>query len=387
MDELTLIKSRIKNKGMTQKEFAAACGIADGTLSRILRGHQPLQPNTREKIYSALGLPVSNSFSVDDGVCGFIEYEGRICKVNSYEELLSVTSQIGTKLKVLHVKSAPQTVSDIITLEKLRTCEYEQVWNAQRPLKIEDFDNVEFAEYRTELHRVWSFSRGSDVRDGITLDLGNMTNTFPVKLLGKEFKNTEALYQCAKFQKSDAAAAVQELVANCNNGLRVKRQFIKNKDYEQLQRSDMKENSERPAWCFEWMKFIVSLKVQQNPQFAEVLKQIPVNSIIVENTPHETELVWGCWNSELTTLRKQVDKLMEGKSQKKIRAMQCQINNVGTWRGQNLMGKCLTLAKLCIERGREMPIDIDLLNTAKISWFGRELQFYVSDGKIEVRTV
>jgi len=53
----------------------------------------------------------------------------------------------------------------------------------------------------------------------------------------------------------------------------------------------------------------------------------------------------------------------------------CRINNLGTWKGQNAMGKILMMCKIAIENNTEPPIDNKLLNEKKIYWFGEKLEF------------
>ena len=55
------------------------------------------------------------------------------------------------------------------------------------------------------------------------------------------------------------------------------------------------------------------------------------------------------------------------------------INCVSKWIGQNAMGQILTMAKLALNQGIQMPIDIQMLNDARINWFGKVLEFTNKD--------
>ncbi len=60
---------------------------------------------------------------------------------------------------------------------------------------------------------------------------------------------------------------------------------------------------------------------------------------------------------------------------------------MGVWKGENAMGQILTMAKLALNEGCQMPIDEQLLNSAKINWFGKVLNFIKdSDGTVTVKT-
>ena len=71
-----------------------------------------------------------------------------------------------------------------------------------------------------------------------------------------------------------------------------------------------------------------------------------------------------------------------------IESVPYQVNNVGTWVGENSMGQILTMAKLALNEGINLPIDADMLNEAKINWFGKVLHFTKhEDGLVTVEGV
>ena len=79
MDDLARIKSKFKKLGITQLQFAEKCGIANATISRIFNGKQPLLPNTKEKLFKALGINQNEPILTDD-ICGFVEFDNCITK-------------------------------------------------------------------------------------------------------------------------------------------------------------------------------------------------------------------------------------------------------------------------------------------------------------------
>lgn len=147
-------------------------------------------------------------------------------------------------------------------------------------------------------------------------------------------------------------------------------------------------------WCFEWMKWIVWEKVKQNKGFADILLSIPRNAIIIEQAqkkPTKTPSMWGAWNEELLAERKIVIRTAQienglGKTSQPVRDVIYKVNNVGVWIGENAMGQILTMAKLALNEGIQMPIDEQLLNDAKINWFGKVLHFTKdADGIVTVK--
>lgn len=222
------------------------------------------------------------------------------------------------------------------------------------------------------------------MRDGISLQLGNMVNGFGVSILGIDFVNSEVPYQLAIFKNDEESIKVQKEVRDTNNplfsnGLAMKRVYVRGNEYAPFRRDNDFELGDK-SWCFEWMKWVVWEKAKQNKGFRDILLSIPRNAVIIEKAQKESEIMWGAWNDELIKLREIVITAAElesvkGKTSQTVMETVYKVNNVGVWRGENAMGQILTMCKLALNEGRQMPINEQLLNDAEICWFGQILYF------------
>jgi hypothetical protein len=274
---------------------------------------------------------------------------------------------------------------EILAKEPLRTEDCMENWKKSKPISWDDFSFRTLHVYDTNKQECWSFNSKTDVRDGVSLQLGNMANGYGVKILGVQFPNSEIPYQLAIF--TEDAIKVQQKIINPDegwlyNGLKMKRKFIYSQEHWKDRRDTEFENG-KELWCFEWMKWIVWEKVKQNQGFADILLSIPRNAIIIEQAqkkPTKKPSMWGAWNQDLLMERKIVIRAAEienglGKTSKVVKDEIYKVNNVGEWVGENAMGQILTMAKLALNEGCQMPIDEHLLNSAKINWFGKVLHF------------
>lgn len=80
------IKEICKERGLTQKELAAKIGVTDISLSKTLRGRYP-QLQSLERIAKALNVPLSRLFEEEEGIRGFIKFEGIFYEIKSKEDL------------------------------------------------------------------------------------------------------------------------------------------------------------------------------------------------------------------------------------------------------------------------------------------------------------
>ena len=285
---------------------------------------------------------------------------------------------------------------NILAKEPLRTEDCKRNWENAKPISWEDFSFRETHLYDTNKQECWSFNSKTDVRDGISLQLGNMANGYGVEILGIQFPNSEIPYQLAIFNED--AVKVQEEITNPEkgwlyNGLKMKRKYIYSQEYWKARRDTEFENG-KELWCFEWMKWIVWEKVKQNEGFRDILLSIPRNAVIIEQAqkkPTKTPSMWGAWNEDLLWQRKIVIRAAQienglGKSSRVVKDEIYKVNNVGKWVGENAMGQILTMAKLALNEGVNMPIDEQMLNDARIKWFGKILHFTKDvDGTVIVK--
>ena len=292
--------------------------------------------------------------------------------------------------------------NSILEQEQWRTGKARLMWEKAKPLSWDDFSFRKVHEYNTEKQECWSFNSKNDVRDGIRLQLGNMANGFGVNVLGIDFPNSEIPYQLAIFNNEKDSIKLQEEIVDpskgwLGNGLKMKRKFIYAQEYKRFLRDTEFENG-KEMWCFEWMKWIVWEKVRQNEEFKKILLSIPKDAIIIEQAqrkPKGKPSMWGAWNEELKRERNIVIRttqiengLKKGSKATEVQDVLYAVNNVGTWVGENSMGQILTMAKLALNEGINLPIDADMLNEAKINWFGKVLHFTKhEDGLVTVEGV
>lgn len=231
--------------------------------------------------------------------------------------------------------------------------------------------------------RCVSFSKATDMADGINVRLTNMAKGYPFAFGDITWHDSEMLYLCGEFSNASTQhKAIQEEMYRQTSGFAAKR-FIKMK-YKSLIRQDFAD------FRIQWMMFVVWTKCQGNTEFARLLSQIPQDAIIIENTTKQrcsTKEVWGCSNQELTTYRDMVEaKVREQayKSNPKItkKALDnlvaietSKINNIGIFTGQNNLGKILMICRDCLINGTEPPIDYDLLDTKNIHILGKRISF------------
>jgi hypothetical protein len=123
---------------------------------------------------------------------------------------------------------------------------------------------------------------------------------------------------------------------------------------------------------------------------------IPKNAVIIEQAqkkPKKKPSMWGAWNEDLLSERKIVIRAAQvenglGKTSQPVRDVIYKVNNVGKWVGENAMGQILTMAKLALNEGIQMPIDEQMLNDAKINWFGKILYFTKdADGTVTIKAI
>ena len=332
-------------------------------------------------------------FKKDFRIYGALDYDAEKNLVKKVNKNLKVKVNNLDELFILR--------NEILAKEGERTKAARENWLKAKPISWDDFSFRQTHVYDTQKQECWAFNSKDDVRDGISLKLGNMSNGYGVHLLGIDFPNSEVPYQLANFTNDKEAVELQKEIVNpqnqwLTNGLKMKRKFIYNEDftdgYYKLRR-DREFEGGKQLWCYEWMKFIVWLKVKQNEEFRNILLSIPKNAVIIEQAQKKGHTQWACWNEELIQEKRIVieSAMIEnglGKTSKSVKEVYCAINNVGQWVGENAMGQILTMAKLALNEGIEMPVDTDILNAARINWFGQILKFTKDeDGKVTVEAV
>lgn len=387
MDAIGKIKQYIKELGISQLKLAKLSGLSFGTINRILNGKQELKPNTLAKIADALNLSMSQLSDdeakevMDAEVQGYIEYDGEIRKIKSFVALQKLVTQIEYETKVL-----PKEAKEIIEQNKQNKA------NVKRndPNKGYNF-NLEWDskdEYDATKYDCWSFKTGDDAKDGVLLDLGNQCSGYPFIFHGHTFQTSESAYLCGQFsQNTEECKRVQNQLLYERNGYTAKKK-VKNANKE-LIREDWEEI------MADWMLYVIWNKCKGNEDFANKLKSIPRDAIIMENstTIHEgTSVYWGSKNKDLEEAREKVARYAELQYMKKVRqgkikknqseldeavqAARNEIHYIGTFSiGHNLMGKILKRCQIALLDGVEPQINYGLLGSKKIYLFGELLTF------------
>jgi predicted NAD-dependent protein-ADP-ribosyltransferase YbiA (DUF1768 family) len=247
-------------------------------------------------------------------------------------------------------------------------------------MKSQDFYDFLVREeaYEASSLNCFAFRHGYDVRQGLSLSLGNMVRGFGFDLQGIHFHNSECAYIAGAFSYgTNAHLAIQRQLVVCNNGYAAKKTIRKPHD-----------NEKRADWetfNVEWMKYVVWQKCLGNEDFRGLLLSFPKNAVIIEDSTFQkgsTATVWGTRNDELKKrlnhLRKELK--AQGMCKAAIKREQDRMrlgewSTTGIFRGQNLMGKILMVCKQALEQGAEPPIDYALLQDAHINLLGRELTF------------
>ena len=228
-----------------------------------------------------------------------------------------------------------------------------------------------------------SFTKASDVVNGINVRLTNMAGGYPFSFGGVTWRDSETLYLCGEFSNSsDEHLYIQEEMHRQKSGYAAKR-FIKTK-HKSLIRIDFS------TFRTQWMLFVVWMKCKGNTDFTKMLLQLPNDAIIIEDTTIQhcdTKEVWGCTNIELVVRRKEVEKeiirqakednpkISKAALKRLVNIETCKVNGIGIFIGQNNLGKILMLCRNSLINGTEPPIDYALLNHSNIYIMGKRLSF------------
>lgn len=247
-------------------------------------------------------------------------------------------------------------------------------------MKLQDFYDFLVREeaYEASSLNCFAFRHGYDVRQGLSLSLGNMVRGFGFDLQGIHFHNSECAYIAGAFSYgTDAHLAIQRQLVVCDNGYAAKKSI--RKPYESLKRSDWER------FNVQWMLYVVWQKCLGNGAFRNLLLSFPKDAVIIEDSTFQrgsTATVWGTRNVELKRRLNAYKKVLkaQGMCKAAIKREQDRMrlgewSTTGIFRGQNLMGKILMVCKQALEQGAEPPIDYALLQDAHINLLGKELTF------------
>ena len=228
-----------------------------------------------------------------------------------------------------------------------------------------------------------SFAKASDMANGINVRLSNMAGGYPFSFGGATWRDSETLYLCGEFSDaSDKHLLVQEDMQRQTSGFAAKR-FIKKRN-NNLIRQDFAD------FRIQWMLYVVWHKCMGNADFANLLLKLPHDAIIIEDTTKQhgdTKEVWGCTNQALSAKRAEVKKetvrqakasnpkISKAALKRIVNSETCKVNGIGTFVGQNNLGKILMICRDCLIQGVEPPIDYALLESKDIHIMGKRLTF------------
>ena len=224
----------------------------------------------------------------------------------------------------------------------------------------------------------YAFRRGTDVKGGHSLALGNMVNGFPFEFHGVTFANSELAYICGCFsENTELHRDLQGQLVKCSNGLLAKRAIRR------PHTADTRADWE--GYNIQWMLYVVWQKVIGNKDFQEVLLDIPQEAVIIEDSTFQagrTAENWGTRNKALkdSIKRYKAELRAQGLGETAIKR-ELDARRLGEWsrqgvfEGKNLMGKILMMCARALREGVEPPIDYKALNDAHIYFLGNLLTF------------
>ena len=168
--------------------------------------------------------------------------------------------------------------------------------------------------------------------------LGNMSGGYHFNLFDMKWYSSEHLYLCGEWSlNTDKCIEAQRYVLKMKSGAWAWR-FSKAK-YKNDIRTDF------PSFRHQWMLWCVWQKCRLNEKYAELLKSVPDDVIIVERVK-KNDLVWST-----------------------------NLDENGILYGGNAMGKILTNCRRHLIAGTTPAIDTDLLNASNIHILGTKIQF------------
>lgn len=183
-----------------------------------------------------------------------------------------------------------------------------------------------------------TYSGPKDTCEGLASGkLGNMAGGFHFNLFGVKWYGTEHLYLCGEWsQEGNDSVEIQEYIRKMPSGVYAKR--CSKAKYKAEIRKDF------TTFRYDWMLWCVWQKCLLNKNFANLLRSIPEDCVIVEVVKDDP--VWAAYPDEQ-----------------------------GIIRGGNAMGKILTICRHCLVTKTEPDINRHVLNEAGIYILGQRIAF------------
>lgn len=195
--------------------------------------------------------------------------------------------------------------------------------------------------YNASTLNCFALRRGSDVRQGLSLSLGNMVRGYAFDLQGIRFHNSECAYIAGAFSGGTYThIAIQRRLVAYDNGFMAKKSI--SKPHEREKRDDFE------LFNVEWMKYVVWQNCLGKEDFRRLLLSLPSDAVIIEDSTFQTgrtAMKWGTRNVELKHRLNLLQKELKGRGLSKaaIKREQDRMRlgeyaTVGCFVGQNLMG-------------------------------------------------
>lgn len=183
-----------------------------------------------------------------------------------------------------------------------------------------------------------TYSGPKDTCNGIASGkLGNMAGGFHFNLFGVKWYSTEHLYMCGEWSLEwERSVEIQKYIRKMPSGDYAKR--CSKAKYKAEIRPDF------ASFRYHWMLWCVWQKCRLNNNFADLLRSIPEDLVIVEVVGKDP--VWAAYPDA-----------------------------DGIIRGGNAVGKILTICRRHLIAGTQPDIDTNLLNNANIYILGNKITF------------
>jgi hypothetical protein len=275
-------------------------------------------------------------------------------------------------LKIMKMEFYGIKISDVTKpCDTQKRIESNKLINSINLLQDEDYDCTSL--------NVWSYRKGGDCRDGVSLKYGNMCNGFPFSIGGVTFANSECAYVAGAYARKDPdCIRIQKMISEETNGQICKRLYRLLPEYTRFIREDFYE------YNVQYMMLVVWKKATLNKSFGDLLRNIPIDAHVVENTSlhrGSTAGYWGAKNKELMAAREVVENEIEKSGQFRYKYQREEakmlaansINDIGHFIGKNVMGKIIKMCSLSLIYNTIPPIDFDLFRRKELFFCGRPL--------------
>ena len=339
--------------------------------------------NVAERCFGINPNSPKNHSSIDKRIpkngIPFAQELTRLGELHYDDDVVPIPPETSTKVVVGDLKTKAK-IDELLAIEKENT-EALAANPSYLPTPTKQ-DLYKKEQYDASKHYCVAFRRKEDLWKDIPVPFGNMNGGYPYTMHGITFPSSEQAYIFGVFSNSTAEhIELQKQVLEANGGFNAKK-YIRQPNAE-------KEREDWGEFNIEWMLYCVWRKVCQCSEFKKLLMAIPEGATIIEDVSFQdkkgqsdTSSFWGAKNPEKRTFRDLVKKYLKSIGLKKGKAAEDAENsylweccNVGTYTGNNVMGKILTMVKQCLHDGTEPDINYDLLKSKDIHFLGQPIDF------------